>query len=51
MYNGWIIKIDTTGGDWVIEFHFKQLNGQIAISVIGNYDWEIVGETLIRIFA
>jgi hypothetical protein len=33
-----------------IEFHFKQLNGQMAISVIGNYDWEIVGETLNRIY-
>lgn len=32
-----------------IEFHFKDLNGQKAIKVEGNYDWDIVGETLSRV--
>ena len=32
-----------------IEFQFIQLNGQTTINVTGNYDWGIVGETLIKV--
>lgn len=28
-------------------FHFKRIDGKKAIKVTGNYDWEIVGKTLV----
>jgi hypothetical protein len=32
-----------------IEFHFKQLDKKMVIQVSGNYDWDIVGHTLIKV--